>query len=46
MAMTGSGTQANPYVVHNYNELKTACNNSNVYVELANNIDCNDYGDA
>lgn len=45
MAITGSGTQADPYQVHNYSELKTACNNSNVYVELANNIDCNDYGE-
>lgn len=45
MAITGSGTQADPYVVHNYTELKTACNNSNVYIELGNNIDCNDYGE-
>lgn len=45
MAITGSGTQADPYVVHNYTELKTACNNSNVYVELGNNINCNDYGE-
>ena len=45
MAITGSGTQADPYIVHDYTELKTACNNSNVYVELANNIDCNDYGE-
>ena len=45
MAITGSGTQADPYQVHNYTELKTACNNSNVYVELANNINCNDYGE-
>ena len=45
MAITGSGTQADPYQVHNYSELRTACNNSNVYVELANNIDCNDYGE-
>lgn len=43
--MTGDGSQEHPYVVHNYDELKTACNNSNVYVELANNIDCNDYGE-
>lgn len=45
MAITGDGTQEHPYQVHNYTELKTACNNSNVYVELANNIDCNDYGE-
>ena len=43
--MTGSGTQADPYVVHNYTELKTACDSSNAYIELANNIDCNDYGE-
>ena len=45
MAITGDGTQEHPYQVHNYSELKTACNNSNVWVELANNIDCNDYGE-
>ena len=45
MAMTGDGSQEHPYVVHNYTELKTACNNSNVFVELANDIDCNDYGE-
>lgn len=45
MAITGSGTQADPYIVHDYTELRTACNNSNVYVELGNNIDCNDYGE-
>ena len=45
MAITGSGTQSDPYQVHNYSELRTACNNSNVWVELANNIDCNDYGE-
>lgn len=45
MAITGSGTQADPYQVHNYSELRTACNNSNVFVELANDINCNDYGE-
>lgn len=45
MAITGSGTQADPYIVHDYTELKTACDNSNIYVELANDIDCNTYGE-
>lgn len=45
MAITGQGTQSDPYIVHDYEELKTACNNSNVYIELANDINCNDYGE-
>lgn len=45
MAITGSGTQGDPYIVHDYEELKTACNNSNAYIELANDINCNDYGE-
>lgn len=45
MAITGTGTQADPYIVHSYDELKTACNNNNVFVELANDIDCNSYGE-
>lgn len=45
MAITGSGTEQDPYIVHDYTELRTACNNSNVFVELANSIDCNDYGE-
>lgn len=47
MAITGNGTQQNPWVVHDYAELKTACESSDPavhYVELANNINCNDYG--
>lgn len=45
MAITGSGTQQDPYIVHDYTELKTACNNNNVYIELANDVNCNDYGE-
>lgn len=45
MAITGSGTELDPYIVHSYDEIKTACNNSGVYVELANDIDCNTYGE-
>lgn len=45
MAITGSGTEQDPYIVHDYTELRTACNNINVFVELANSIDCNDYGE-
>lgn len=45
MAITGTGTQADPYIVHSYTELKTACNNNGVFVELANDIDCNSYGE-
>ena len=45
MAITGSGTQGDPYIVHDYEELKTACSNSNVYIELADDINCNDYGE-
>ena len=44
MAITGSGTEQDPYVVHNYTELKEACDRAN-YVELGNDIDCNEYGE-
>lgn len=47
MAITGSGTQADPWIVHDYTELKTVCESGspNVhYVELANDINGNDYG--
>lgn len=45
MAITGTGTQADPYIVHNYTELKSACRGNGVYVNLSNDIDCNDYGE-
>lgn len=54
MAITGTGTEQDPYLVHNYDELKEACEYENYdsetatygtnYVKLANDIDCNDYG--
>lgn len=52
MAVTGSGTQADPFIVHSYQELKSICDNLTTkqrgvnYVNLANDIDCNDYGDS
>ena len=53
MAITGSGTQADPYLVHSYDELKTVttvnlyCENyGHKYIELDADIDCNDYGDS
>lgn len=48
MAITGSGTQADPYVVHSYSEIKNVFENApssgSVYCQLANDINCNDYG--
>lgn len=47
MAITGTGTQADPFIVHDYNELKTAAKQiSNSFIELANDINCNDYGES
>ena len=46
MAITGTGTQADPYVVHDYTELVTGFNINPSYVKLANDIDCNDYGES
>lgn len=46
MALTGSGTPEDPIVVHNYQELQDAVYVGNPsYAILANNIDCNDYGE-
>lgn len=48
MAITGTGTQADPWIVHSYNELsqlRTLAAPENLgYAELGNDIDCNDYG--
>ena len=50
MAITGSGTQADPFVVHSYDEIKSVYADTSLtastlyYVVLANNINCNDYG--
>lgn len=45
MAITGTGTEQDPFIVHSYDELKTACRGNGAYVELANDIDCNVYGE-
>lgn len=51
MAITGGGTAADPYIVHSYSEIKsildvagTSGHYSNPYMQLANDINCNDYG--
>lgn len=47
MAITGTGTEQDPFIVHSYDELKTACLTTGMtplYIELANDINCNDYG--
>lgn len=54
-AITGAGTENNPYVIHNYDELKWCCEDAEavpegqaktdyVYVKLNNDIDCSTYG--
>lgn len=51
MAITGTGTQADPYIVHTYSEIKEAITRGQnnfgsalFYMELGNDINCNDYG--
>ena len=51
MAITGSGTQADPWKVHSYDELKTVTTEntyctvySHAYIDLDADINCNDYG--
>lgn len=49
MAITGTGTQEDPFLVHSYEEIKSAAsshtgNNTKYYIKLMNDIDCNDYG--
>lgn len=48
MAITGSGTEQDPWIVHSYDEIQTASQltngSSKTYVKLANDIDCNNYG--
>jgi len=54
-AITGAGTEASPYVIHNYDELKWCCEDADAvpegqvisdytYVKLANDMDCSTYG--
>ena len=48
MAITGTGTKADPWIVHNYDEIKDVLVNkisNKTYAKLANDIDCNEYGD-
>lgn len=45
MALTGTGVQTDPYVIHDYNELreaaaKTARSGPTIYLMLGNDIDC------
>lgn len=47
MAITGSGTEQDPYLVHNYDEIKSLHTYSGQmmkYAKLCNDINCNDYG--
>ena len=50
MAITGTGTELDPWIVHSYDEIKEAAESHNTgdytmyYMKLANDIDCNDYG--
>lgn len=52
MAVTGSGTQADPYIVHNYTEFISLSGSKNytTYIQFFENdhpnqvIDCNEYG--
>ena len=48
MAITGSGTQEDPWVVHSYEELQTTFDGvkqgNGHYIQLGNDINCNDYG--
>lgn len=54
MAITGKGTETEPWLVHSYDEIKTCFDKnkpegadaqSSTYIKLSNDIDCNDYGD-
>ena len=49
MAITGTGTEQDPFIVHSYDEIVEAfgCHNGTAdmyYSKLATDIDCNDYG--
>lgn len=49
MAITGSGTQQDPWIAQNYSDILEAYNSVSLitgthYLELAQDIDCNDYG--
>ena len=42
MAITGTGTQADPYVVTTWAELASKTSETGVYIKLGNDIDMND----
>lgn len=49
MALTGTGTQQDPWIAQNYSDIRdaydqVALTTGTHYLELAQNIDCNDYG--
>lgn len=49
MAITGTGTELDPFIVHSYDELKYACEQhgstiERYYTKLGADIDCNEYG--
>jgi len=44
MAITGSGTEVDPWIVHNITEIQSCISQSGKYLKLANDIDCNNYG--
>lgn len=55
MAITGSGTEQDPWIVHSYDEIKEAISGTSYgankgsvrfYIKLANDVDCNNYGTA
>ena len=49
MAITGTGTELDPFIVHSYDEIQQTVGSSETgttYTKLANDIDCNDYGTA
>lgn len=49
MAITGQGTQSDPWIVHSYDEIKSCIegldNDQLHYLKLGNDINCNDYGE-
>lgn len=48
MAITGTGTQSDPWIVHSYSEIKSCIgdldSSRTYYIKLGNDIDCNSYG--
>ncbi|HPY84655.1 MAG TPA: hypothetical protein PLS20_06440 [Ruminococcus flavefaciens] len=46
MAITGSGTEQDPWIVHDISEIQSCIGQSGKYLKLANDINCNDYGES